>query len=190
MKIGNKTKLFILAGFIISLLYSCASFGGKTIYRQTNYTNKIKSIGYTNLENDTLLTKIFENTNKIYKETVKTFLIPYQIKTVEFEKNALNFSNPDTNTIIKICNNYDIDALILTKLSFINVTYSIYLIPYAKNLDTEVEMKIYDKSGKLISHTLHNTLHGNSYMFPPPTERTIKDGTEGNLKRIAKSLHW
>ena len=49
-------------------------------------------------------------------------------------------------------------------------------------------MKMFDKNGKLLLHTLHNTYRENSYMLPPPPHRAIRDGTKGVLKRIAKEM--
>jgi hypothetical protein len=61
-------------------------------------------------------------------------------------------------------------------------------IPIAKNWDTEVEMKLFDNTGNLMLTVLHNTTKGNSYFTPSTADRTIHDGTEGAIKRLAKEL--
>lgn len=91
--------------------------------------------------------------------------------------------------IIEICKVFDLDGIIVTKLKFINVTYSVYFIPIAQNYDTEVEMKLYNNKGELQIATLHNTYKGNSYMFVPSVEKTIHDGTMGAFKRIIKEMN-
>ena len=49
-------------------------------------------------------------------------------------------------------------------------------------------MKLFDRNGRLLVFSHHNTLQGHSYMMPPPADRTVYDGAEGALKRIAKEI--
>lgn len=58
----------------------------------------------------------------------------------------------------------------------------------AENYDTEAELKLFSKNGDLLSHTLHNTYKGNSYMMSPSADITVRDGTIGAINRMAKDM--
>jgi hypothetical protein len=169
------------------MLISCAAVGTKTIYK-SNQIGPIRNIGFAKLDNDSILCQIFPKTNEIFNESVTNTLNKYGIYDARELVDKISFEEPDINRIIEICNDYGIDALLLSRLKFIHVTYTLYFAPIAQNFDTEVEMKLFDKNGRLLVSARHNTLKGNSYMMPPPADRTVYDGAEGAFKRIAKEI--
>lgn len=67
---------------------------------------------------------------------------------------------------------------------------STFFIPVVSNIDTEVEMRLYDKNGNISYATKHNTLSGNSYMFNPKTKVTVHDGVAGAFRKMAKETGW
>jgi hypothetical protein len=180
----KKGIYFIVISLILS---SCAAVGTRTLYK-TNEGFQIEKIGFNKLDKDTILSKIFPQTDKIFTLTVFETFNEYGISSSKDFKTDLSFDNPDLTKISEICKEYDLDGLIITKLKFIHVTYTMYFVPIAQNYDTEVEMKLFDQNGKLLIGTKHNTLNGNSYMMPPTADKTIHDGTKGALKRIVKEM--
>ena len=181
------TKQLISFSFISILFVSCATLGTKTLYK-SNTNSGIKKIGFTRLDGDSIISKIFPQTDSIFTRTFVAIFKSYNINDVTSLDNEFSIYNPDTIAIAKICNDNNFDALIVSRLKFIHVTYSMNFIQIAKNWDTEVEMKLFDKSGNLMLTVLHNTTKGNSYFMPPTADRTIHDGTEGAIKRIAKEF--
>lgn len=179
-----KTSFYLL---IVSLLVcSCAAVGTKTLYK-TSDNIQVHKIGYVKLAGDTILESIFPQTDSIFSSSITKTFNEYGVNPVGIE-DYLPFESPGINKIRGICKEYNLDGLIISKIKFIHVTYSIYFIPYAQNYDTEVEMKLYDKNGNMLVKTLHNTLKGNTYKNPPSVNMTIADGAKGALKRIAKEM--
>ena len=181
------TKQIMSFLFISILFVSCATLGTKTLYKsETNIM--IKKIGFTRLDGDTIVSKIFPQTDSIFKRTFVETFKSYNLNDITSLDNEFSIDNPDITAITKICKDNNFDGLIVSHLKFIHVTYTMNFIPIAKNWDTEVEMKLFDQSGKLMLTVLHNTTKGNSYFMPPTADRTIHDGTEGAIKRIAKEF--
>jgi hypothetical protein len=178
----------ILKFIVIStLLSSCAAVGTKTLYK-TDEKVDIHSLGYNSLDGDTILSRIYPYTNNIYDSTIIETLNEYGIDNYKSLNENMTYQTPDIEKIKVICSQYKLDALLVSKLKFIYATQTIYFVPVSHNWDTEVEMKLFDKNGRLLYNTKHNTLKGNSYMNPPPVERTVHDGTKGALVRILKNM--
>jgi hypothetical protein len=180
-----KKGIYALA--IAFLLSSCAAVGTSTLHNADEGI-QIKKIGFNQLNNDSILFQVDSQTDEIFTQTVFETLDEYGLNNSQNFKTNLSFDYPDRIAIAQLCAEYDLDGFILARLKFIHVTYSMYALPIAQNFDTEVEMKLFSKEGKLIIRTMHNTLEGNSYMTPPPAFKTIQDGTRGALKRIARDL--
>lgn len=176
--------LFIL---ILALLASC-SLGTKTIYKREG-TFSIQKIGFSNPEKDTAVAQLFPQTDSVFQISfTETFSKKTNAKAF-FITNVYNYEKPDYKSIKELCILNEWDAFVVSRIKFIHVTYTFSLIPVAKSWDTEVEMKVIDKDGKVILIVSHNTLKGNSYAFPPKADKTIFDGTEGALKRILKEIN-
>lgn len=124
----------------------------------------------------------------VFDSTVDEIMNQYGMSNFINLHLPLSYVEPDLNILTDVCKTNQIDAVLLTKLKFINVTYSVYFIPVAENYDTEVEMKLMDKTGKLLYNTSHNTFKGNSYFLPPTPDETIHDGIEGALERMLKEM--
>jgi hypothetical protein len=181
-------KKELTALLLLSILFTgCATLGSKTLYKSAP-TTPIKTIGFSNLDGDSIVSKIFPQTSDIFKKTVFETFQNYHLSDIRSIDNELSVVNSDTSKIAKICQENNLDGLVVSRLTFIHVTYSVNFIPIAKNYDTEVTMKLFDKNGKLIVAVSHNTYKGNSYMTAPTANRTIHDGTEGAIKKMVKEL--
>jgi hypothetical protein len=170
-----------------ALLIGCATLGSKTLYKSDTST-RINTIGFTTLDGDSVVSKIFSETSNVFEKTVFETFHDYRLYDIKPIDTQLSIVNSDTSKIAKICQENNLDALVVSRLTFIHTTYSVDFIPVAKNYDTEVTMKLFDKSGKLIVAVSHNTYKGNSYMTAPTARRTIHDGTEGAIRKMVKEL--
>jgi hypothetical protein len=177
----------ILISLIIVLLTSCAAIGTKTLYK-SKLNHEIVKIGVADIHNKEELSDIFPETNEKFLQSIELFNKENNLYKVVFLNSELDFENPNKDLIVNKCNLYKVDAVLISRLRFIHVTYSVMFVPIAQNYDTEVEMKLIDKNGNLILSTIHNTYKGNSYMTSPPAERTVMDGAKGALKRIYAEL--
>ena len=181
-----KSKLYIKLGLFVFFftLCGCAAVGTKTIYRTDNVPS-LHKIAYCDLYDNENLTSIYSQTNDVFHSTITEIIEAYGLSTPE----RIGFIvKEEKKSISEFCENHHLDALLFTNLHFINVTYTVYFAPVASNLDTEVKMRLYDRQGNILYSTTHNTLKGNSYMMPPPTNRTVSDGVKGAFKRIAKEM--
>jgi len=183
-------KISIIFLITIAILsYSCSVFvGTKTLYK-AHSVEEINKWGYTNLENDNTLSEIYPRTHAVFTSTITETFAKHSLEAPKEIVAHLSFENPNPIQIISICEENNLDGLLLSKLKFLNVTYYIDFIPVFENIDTEVEMKLLNKEGKVVAITCHNTLKGSDYMMPPTTERTIHDATERALKKIIKIVN-
>ena len=181
-------KQILAITIAVFLLESCATLGTKTLYKSGTKT-EFRKIGFSNLDGNAIVSKIFPQTDSIFKRTFIETFNGYNLTNIIALNNEFSISKPDISEISQICKENDLDGFIVSHLKFIHITYSAYFIPYAKTWDTEVEMKLFDNTGNLVLTVLHNTTKGNSYFMPPTADKTIRDGTQGAIKRIAKELH-
>jgi hypothetical protein len=171
------------------LLQSCSVFiGTKTLYTARNI-EKVNRVGYIYLDNDGMLSTIYPQTETVFTSTIAETFTKYSLETPIKVYDIISFHKPDTTQIISICKENNLDGLLLSKLRFINATYYVNFFPVMSNIDTEVEMKLFNKEGKVVVITRHNTFNGSDYMFPPTTERTIHDATQRALTKIIKTLN-
>ncbi len=176
---------------LITILVGCAAIGTKTLYKSDS-KHEIRRIGFTKLDGDSIVSRIFPQTDSIFRNTYQETLKSYKLSDSNIITLPKEFSitNPNTSLIANICRELNIDGLVISKLKFINVTHTAYFVPYAANYDTEVDMKIFNRNGVLVLSVRHNTQKGNSYLNLPTPDMTIRDGTKGALKRIAKEFEW
>lgn len=172
------------------LLSNCAAFGSKTIFKDTrNSFVKPNTIGFSQLEQETIMNKIIAETSDIHNRTMS-----YELKKRDIESkkvvylNSQKWTNINKQEISDICAKNNFDGFIFTKLIFISTKHSMMFMSIGKSLDTEVEMQYFDSKGNLLLHIRHNTKKGNSYMDLPNAEKTIPDGIKGALKRIFKEM--
>lgn len=181
------TKHIFLFLIITIALTSCAALGTKTLYKSET-KSEIKKLAFAKLDGDSIVSKIFPQTDSIFSNTFVETFRTYNLKDIVPFNSEFSIDKPNINTIAQICKENNFDGFVVSHLKFIHVTYSMNFIPIAKNWDTEVEMKLFDKTGNLMLTVLHNTTKGNSYFMPPTADRTIHDGTAGAIKRLAKEL--
>ena len=180
-------KIFIILFVILAILLpSCSIFVGTQALYQTSNVEEISKWGYVNLENGNTLSEIYPRTQTVFTSTILETFAKHSLEAPREVFANLSFENPNLVQVISICKENNLDGLLLSKLKFLNVTYYIGFIPAMQNIDTEVEMKLFNKDGKIIAITRHNTLNGSDYMMPPTAERTIHDATERALKKIIK----
>lgn len=180
-----KQIYFLLLNVLI--LSSCNSLGTKTLYKK-DVEQKYNRIGFTMLDCDTSLLKTLPKTDSIFNHTFKEEFKNSSVKGVYEFKNRKSYLNSDYQEIKKICNENNLDGIIVSKITFVRVTYTLYGIPVAKNWDAIVEMKLIDKIGRVILIVSYNNSKGNSYLVPPSSDVSTRDCTKGAIKRIKKEL--
>jgi len=180
----RQTLSFLIISFVFT---SCAALGTKTLYRNEIYP-EIKKLAFAKIEGNRMVAKKFPQTDSIFNKTFIETFNSYNLYNIVPLNSTFLIDKPDTSKIIKICNENNYDGLVITRIKFIHISYAFDFSSVAKNWDTEVEMKLFDKTGNLLLSILHNTIKGNSYFMPPIAERTVHDGTAGAIKRMAKEL--
>lgn len=187
-------KIYLNILLLTSFLCGCAAFGTKTLYKTSEKTT-IRNFGFTELSIDSLhgvIPKKYSNTKNVFNETIMASFKEKGFDSLRFSNHFFSFSNPDTTKIRELCSIQNIDGIILSQLrfgSYQSGTGAIgYVVSSLTALDTEVAMKLYDKSGKLLISTSHDTNMGNSYFWFPSQDTMVEDGTEGAVRRLIAEL--
>ena len=181
----------IFAGLMIVLFTGCASTGITTLYK-TKETVAIKTIGFADLSNDSALIKVFPPTNDIFKHTLPLAFEEFGMKDVQHLNDRFRFQIPDSNDIINACQRNNLDAVLVSYLKFINVQTGgrgMMRMRGQPEHHTEVEMKLFDKTGKLLFDEKYNTYYGNNYNQRPTAKMTIHDGTRGAIIAIMNDIN-
>ena len=178
-----------LVVMLACLLMSCAALGTRTTYR-SDPPPLIKSMGYVELVRDSQFRHLFPRTNEVFHRSVVNTLNAYGMDDVREIGQQLPFEAPDPEKIAELCRQYEVDALLLSRLEFVHHKH---LLPpsddnysIGESYETKVEMKLFDRHGRLIVAARHNTIMGNLYFKIPEPGRTVRDGAEGAVKRIAR----
>ena len=173
----------------VVLLTSCASLGTKTLYNADN-KGEVRKIGFSKLDGNSIVIRIFPKTDSIFRSTFVNTVNKFNLPTPFFWDNEISIEKADTGAISRICKENNLDGLIVTKLKFINTSYSVYFVPIGKSYDTQVEMKLFSNNGNLLYGVKYNTMNGNSYLDLPTADRTVHDGIVGAINKIAKGMGW
>src|ERR1039457_173487 len=150
-------KVTIIGLFVLSGLTGCFTSGTKTISKSGDPLY-VSNIGYLPLTNDSVLSKVYPKTNEIYKDEVNNTFKQKGISNLKYIEAIMDYDNPDIETVKSICKNNNMDALLISKLTFIrHITVGKTIV------GTEVDSKLYDIFGKLLVNASHNTLSDNTY---------------------------
>ncbi len=174
-------KYLLELGLAITLV-SCAALGSKTIYR-SNQSFWFKNIGLTQLHDASRMNSVYPKTDSILYKTLQAEFEQNRKEAIHCLDDEINFLLPNKPDIIRICSGYKLHGLIIPSIRFL----------HPENLDmpngwcdSEVQLKLFDYRGELIMHTSHRTSIGNTYGLEPGTSRTIKDATEGALRKMLR----
>lgn len=175
----------ILKVAVVMLLISCAAFGSKILYK-SGLSMNFENIGILELYYSEQLNSIYKNTDSLFYTAVNEEYISNINSPLTVISERINSDSPKKDDIINICQKYQLNGILIPKLKFIGVTQTMYFIPIGKYKDTEVELKLFNNTGDLVIVSRHNTTKGNSYMSNPSTDKTIRDGAKGAIKKILK----
>lgn len=173
---------------MILLLQSCSILGTRTLYKTSERLDihKIGFVDFTTL--DKIHNEIYSLAKVKFKNSVPIVFKKYGIDSTLHIIGNLDYFHPDSLQIKSICFNQNIDGLVLSTFAFANINPSSLELPYRLIFDTRSEMKLFDKNGKLIIFTKHNTIWGNTYWNNPSPDKTVYDGIKGNIKRMMKEI--
>ncbi len=164
------------------LLYSCSKLGTRTLYKSNSHVSiNGQRIGFLELRCDSVLSKIYPNTNNVFRHTIDSTLHLYNELQVRYLSEHFCCKPPTADEIRELCRLNNIDAVFYSTLKFTEE------LPYGY-LDTSILMELYDKDGNLIIKSMHNTNIGNSYWKFPKPAMTIRDATYGALNRILAEM--
>jgi hypothetical protein len=192
--ISMKNTVLKLA--ILLSLASCSSIGNKILYK-SNDPIEFKRVAYVNSEYDTVTNGLYYPANYLFTTTVDTFLVKHSNAIPLYFHTVIAYDNIDTLKIKRICKENNCDVLLLTKLYFIS-RYFLYkgllnikpdnqqFLSFT-NSDVCVEMKLFDRTGKLLIFISYNTPQGNGTANSP--KEGIVKGIKGGLKEILSSIN-
>lgn len=190
----KKTSTIFLQTFplaIILLLIGCANFGGGILYKTPEKIN-VKTLGYIDLYQDSVLNNIFKQTSEIYRSTVISSFKEYGMDSIKFINEKIDYKQPDTNAIRSICGKYNLDGLIISNLYFtnVNIKYKAFLVTVAKEDEwfAQVFQKVFSRNGTLLIKAGHDTKRGNYRLITPTPDIAVRDGTKGAVKQVCSAI--
>lgn len=169
---------------IISLLFfsSCASLGGNIIYR-TSQKQEVKTLGFVNLNQDTILNKEFLGISEVYgKQMLSSFNENGKGGTIQI-KEYLDYQKPDSASIVSICKKFNLDAVVLGNIYLKGVRRI-----SGTEWNSEIFLNVYSKDAQLLYKVGYNTKIGNGYFFLPTWQTSIKDAIKGSTQHLLKVL--
>jgi hypothetical protein len=187
---------FIFIFTFLLALTGCSSIGNKIIYRSSDPI-EFQRIGYVNSEYDTVTNGLFPLSNALFTSTVNDFTITKGNFKPNYLNTVIAYDNIDTLKLKRICKENDFDVILLTKLYFIS-NYFVYkgflnikpdnqqFLAFT-NSDVCVEMKLFDKYGKLLIFVSYNTPQGNGTANTP--KEGIVKGVKGGLTEIFSAIN-
>ena len=151
------------------IIVSSSIYGQNQRYLSDGYFD-IKSIGFAYSEYDTISNGLYSGFYDIYEQAVKNAFIK-DIQEIKFFNELLRFDIIDTNKIVTLCSFNNLDAFLITKTYFLSrdFVYKGFLHLdkiYNPQLFQQgpycfyVEIKIFDKKGKLVLNSTAITLNG------------------------------
>ncbi len=186
----KKLKLgFVL--LFLWLLTGCMPLGSRVLYHDnTGRNHSFKNIGVLFPRMPGYTEQVLSNSAKVVNQTLKTFAKKERNFHLFFfpADTTWRFETPDTLWIARKCLTDHLDGLILMRVRFTKMIYTVYFVPVSQNYDAQVEAKLYDRHGRLIVHVYFDTYFGNSYWWPPEARTTLRDGLTGALKRLLKEI--
>jgi hypothetical protein len=179
-----------MRSFIYPLLFllitSCVTT--KTIYKsETNCP--MKRLGITNLNKQhPVINQMFPTLNKLFNNEIQQVLSTANYQVI-ITNDSLQFDTPDLDKVKTICNNKNLDGLVISKITFTHISNFVYFIPTSEYYDNILELKLIDKEGVIRLIIKHNT--GNDiYMSVPENEVSIKTSIDKATKQLIKEFHF
>jgi TonB family protein len=151
-------KIFLILIYLLSFAFlnhaPCKAFPDKIKDRLN-----IKSIGYSPVELDSMATKIFGPPQVVFSESVLNSLNNLGLVSVKYMPDAMNFQNPNTNSIKNICSKYGLDVYLISKIH-IDVSEKFLRIENLSNISADrliLSIKVFDKNGIIINEESYKT---------------------------------
>ena len=177
------TKRYIAVLIIILFFAACSGIGSKILYVAQKNDTVLKSIGIVNLVSDSTNLKICPNITEVSDSAIKAGLQESKeidFKFFDYEKDSADINNNTT----EFCTNNNLDGIIFVDLRFINVHYTVAFIPLSEEYHSESKISLFNKNGKNLIRTSHNTSRGGQYVTTPSTAQTVYDAIEIALKEL------
>ena len=189
-------KHYLFALITMAALIGCSSIGNKILYKSPD-SIRFEKFGFVNSEYDTVTNKLYPPANSLFTSTVNDFILTNGSSTPHYLQTVIAYDNIDTLKMKKLCKENNLDVILITKLYFIS-KYYIYkgllnckpdnqqFLAYT-NSDVCVEMKLFNKNGKLLLFISYNTPQGNGTANSP--KEGIVKGIKGGLKEIFTAVN-
>lgn len=143
----------------------------------------IQNILYFNPEVEPDVEEIKEPTNLAFFSAVSDHISTHKKRKMLKTEIQLSFETADPKTISDYAVNNDADFVTVSKVKY----FKVGLGKYVFSNQVVVSMKLFDKSGNLITESSYDTYRKNMRMLGS-AENSIKIGTAGALKTIFKNL--
>ncbi|KQT15094.1 pyruvate decarboxylase [Chryseobacterium sp. Leaf404] len=142
-----------------------------------------QNILYFNPEVEPDLEEIKDPTNLAFFSAVSDHISLHKKSKMMKTETQMPFDTADPQTISDYASNNDADFVTVSKVKY----FKVGLGKYVFSNQVVVSMKLFDKSGNLITESSYDTYRKNMRMLGS-AENSIKIGTAGALKTILKNL--
>lgn len=177
-----------MLAFIAVTITACSA-GSKTLYKNNKQVT-LQRIGFAKFMNSDSISRLYPPTAMIFKQSVTKELNKVKIKDIEFLDEEFPINNPDSISLLKICTDNKLDAIILSQVHFFNIRQYLNPLPVGSYYDTEITLELFDKNAAQVMTVSYNTAKGKSYLLKsnPTVNLTLKDGVTGAIKKLLSDL--
>jgi hypothetical protein len=98
----------------------------------------------------------------------------------------LSYHQPDSLKIITLCSKNNLDAIVVSYIDFRLVVERIYYVPVDKYFESILYSKVYDKTGKLLYHLVHDS-KDDSYEKIPNTYDVVNLSVGISYKKLREA---
>ncbi len=178
------------------LLMSVINIYTQDIKLKTAELNSISTLGIIYSEYDTINQGLYDPYFSVFRNEFKNNLTAAGIRKIVFIDDTISFESITNSEIKKICNQYNIDALLISKIYFLRLSFiyksflNLEMIEEPSMItgkpDISMELRIFNSHGELIIWTVDKVQTGNSSMVSP--QWTINRSLKKNIKKIKKTM--
>jgi hypothetical protein len=163
-------KMFSLRLLIVFclpfVLMACKGFTNEVLYKSPERIN-LQNIGVANLvtgREGAMPAATVINTT--YIETVLGVFKEVNMQNGLYVNETIRYINPEPEIISEVCAENGFDALLISRFNTENVVYTSNGVlekrPIGTGVNTGIEIKLYDKTGKMLMHILNGNGINNS----------------------------
>jgi hypothetical protein len=177
---------------VVCIIVFAGCAGTKTI-KTTEKNSSLNKLGLAHLYKQTPVTDtLFPNLEAFYFDISKEQWLSSGYTIFNKFIDSVQFENPNLDKIIKICQNNNLDGIVLSRIAFTLKKEYLFIaplpIPMNEYYDNILDLKLIDKHGTLVTYIKHNSAT-DVYWSVPEDDVIIKTSIKKSISQLIKQLN-